>query len=57
MSGANTERYRQTLEAKQIELAPRRRNVDGIAVERATDSMDDVILANERDLALRNGDS
>jgi DnaK suppressor protein len=53
MSRASIEGYRQVLEAKQIELAGSHRNVDGIAVERAADSMDEIILANERDLALR----
>ena len=52
MSKANIDNYRQALEAKQSELAASHRNIDGIAVERVADSMDEVILANERHLAL-----
>jgi DnaK suppressor protein len=52
MSKANVENYRQALEAKQGALAASHRNLDGIAVERVADSMDEVILANERHLAL-----
>lgn len=52
MSMANIERYRQALEAQQAELAAGHRHADAIAVERVADSMDQVILANERDLAL-----
>jgi len=54
MESANLEIYSRVLHAKQTELAGSHRNVDGIAVERTADSMDEVILANERDLALRS---
>ena len=53
MSKASIESHRQALEAKQTELASSRRHVDGIAVERVADSMDEVVLASERELALR----
>ena len=52
MSIANIETYRQALETQQAELAAGHRNADAIAVERVADSIDEVILANERDLAL-----
>ena len=52
MKRADLESYRRTLEAKQTELPVSHRNVDGRAVERVADSMDEAILANERDLAL-----
>jgi len=52
MKRGNLKSYRRTLEGKQIDLAARHRNADAIAVERAADLMDEVILANERDLAL-----
>lgn len=53
MKSANLEIYSRALRAKQTELAGNHRGVDGIAVERTPDSMDEVILANERDMALR----
>jgi DnaK suppressor protein len=53
MNRATTESYRQALEARQTELAAGHRNADAIAVEKVADSMDEVILANEWDLALR----
>jgi DnaK suppressor protein len=53
MSRANIEGYRQALEAQQTELAAGHRYADAIAVERVADSMDEVILASERDLAIR----
>jgi len=53
MNRASVEIYRRALETKRAELGARRRNADGLAVERVPDSMDEVILANERDLALR----
>lgn len=52
MIRTNVESYRRALEATQAELAASHRNVDAIAVERVADSMDEVALANERDLVL-----
>jgi RNA polymerase-binding transcription factor len=43
------EQARRLLVAKRAELA-RHRSADGIAVERTPDSMDELVLANERDL-------
>src|SRR5579863_4291542 len=45
----NCEQARRLLVAKRAELA-RHRSADGIAVERTPDSMDELVLANERDL-------
>lgn len=45
----NYERARRLLVAKRAELV-RHRSADGIAVERTPDSMDQLVLANERDL-------
>jgi DnaK suppressor protein len=52
MIKANLESYRQALETKRSELVASSRNIDGIAVERAADWMDEVTLANDRHLAL-----
>jgi DnaK suppressor protein len=43
------ERFRRELEAKRAELAGPR-DAEGIAIERAADSVDEVLLANEREL-------
>ena len=43
------ERCRRELEAKRAELASSR-NAEGIAIERAADSMDELVLANEREV-------
>jgi DnaK suppressor protein len=45
----NCEQARRLLAAKKAELV-RHRSADGIAVERTPDSMDELVLANERDL-------
>ena len=45
----NCEQARRLLTAKRAELV-RHRSADGIAVERTPDSMDELVLANERDL-------
>jgi len=41
--------FRRELEAKRAELV-HQRDAEGIIIERAADSMDELILANERDL-------
>ncbi len=48
--------YRRALEHKQAELERGLRRLDGIAVERAADEMDEVWLATERDLAVTDLD-
>ena len=45
------ERFRRELEAKRRDLAGRR-DAEGIAIERTPDSMDELVLANERDLTV-----
>lgn len=45
------ENFRRELEAKRAELAGHR-DAEGIAIERAADSMDELVLANERDLVV-----
>jgi DnaK suppressor protein len=52
MNKPDLENYRRALEAKRAELAAGHRHIDSIAVERVADSMDEVILASERHLAL-----
>ncbi len=43
--------FRRELEAKRDDLAGHR-NPEGIAIERTPDSMDELVLANERDLTV-----
>jgi DnaK suppressor protein len=43
--------FRRELEAKRADLAGNR-NPEGIAIERTPDSMDELVLANERDLTV-----
>jgi DnaK suppressor protein len=45
------ERFRKELEAKRADLAGHR-NPEGIAIERTPDSMDELVLANQRDLTV-----
>lgn len=45
------ERFTRELEAKRRDLASRR-DAEGIAIERTPDSMDELVLANERDLTV-----
>jgi DnaK suppressor protein len=52
MSEENIEQLRLALEAKRAELVASRRKVEGIAIERASDSIDQLVCANERDLAV-----
>src|ERR1700693_2712407 len=49
-------KYKQLLETKQTELAGGLRNREGIAIEKTADTMDEVQLAGERELAIRNLD-
>jgi RNA polymerase-binding transcription factor DksA len=52
MMQAQIQEYRRVLEAKATELSSDRHRVDDIEIERDADSMDDVVLANERELAM-----
>jgi len=50
------EKYRNMLEAKQSELSANLRNRGDIAIEKTADAIDEVQLAGERELAIRNLD-
>jgi DnaK suppressor protein len=56
MIKGDVNKYRNVLEAKQVELAQLVRNRDGIAIERRPDVLDEVQHAAERELAIRNLD-
>ena|SRR5579872_6030558 len=45
------EHFRRELEAKRLDLAGHR-DAEGITIQRAADSMDELVLANERDLVV-----
>jgi DnaK suppressor protein len=48
--------FQQALERKECELVQVLRKRDGIAIEKSADQMDEIQLATERDLAIRNVD-
>jgi DnaK suppressor protein len=50
------EKYRKMLEAKQAELSIGLLNREDIAIEKSADALDEVQLAGERELAIRNLD-
>jgi DnaK suppressor protein len=56
MTKAELEKMKSILEAKQAELSGALRNRDEIAIEKAPDALDEVQLAGERELAIRNLD-
>jgi DnaK suppressor protein len=56
MSKTELEKYKATLEAKKAEIAASLRNRDEIAIEKTADAIDEVQLAGERELAIRNLD-
>jgi DnaK suppressor protein len=56
MTRAELNKFRQTLEAKQAELAATLRRRDEIAIEKSADAIDEVQRAAERELAIRNLD-
>lgn len=56
MTKSELEKYRTALEAKQAEISASLRNRDDIAIEKAADAIDEVQLAGERELAIRNLD-
>ena len=56
MNKTELEKYKKILEAKQAELARGLRNRDEIAIEKTPDALDEVQLAGERELAIRNLD-
>jgi len=56
MTKAELDKMKSILEAKQAELSGALRNRDEIAIEKAPDALDEVQLAGERELAIRNLD-
>jgi len=56
MTKSELNKYKNLLETKQGELAGGLRNREGIAIEKTADALDEVQLAGERELAIRNLD-
>ena len=56
MNKTDLQRYKAVLEAKQAELSAGLRNREDIAIEKTPDALDEVQLAGERELAIRNLD-
>jgi len=56
MNRTELDRYKAVLEAKQAELSRGLRNRDEIVIEKTPDALDEVQLAGERELAIRNLD-
>src|SRR5271157_3459247 len=56
MNQTELEKYKRVLAAKQAELSVGLRNREDIAIEKTPDAIDEVQLAGERELAIRNLD-
>lgn len=56
MNQTEFDKYKKILEAKQAELSGGLRNRDEIVIEKTPDALDEVQLAGERELAIRNLD-
>jgi len=56
MNRTEVNKYKAILEAKQEELSAGLRNREDIAIEKTPDAIDEVQLAGERELAIRNLD-
>ena len=56
MNQTEFEKYKRMLEVKQAELSGGLRNRDEIVIEKTPDALDEVQLAGERELAIRNLD-
>lgn len=56
MTKTELNKYKTILENRQAELAQVLRNREGIAIEKTPDALDEVQLAGERELAIRNLD-
>src|SRR5262244_1216992 len=56
MTQTELNKYRAILEARQAELSAGLRNREDIAIEKTPDALDEVQLAGERELAIRNLD-
>jgi DnaK suppressor protein len=56
MTKGELEKYKATLEDKKAEIADALKNREDIAIEKTADAIDEVQLAGERELAIRNLD-
>ncbi|MGH9721458.1 MAG: TraR/DksA family transcriptional regulator [Bryobacteraceae bacterium] len=56
MTKTELNKYKALLEARQADLASGLRNREGITIEKTADALDEVQLAGERELAIRNLD-
>lgn len=56
MNRTDTEKYKAMLEARRAELSAGLRKREDIAIEKTPDALDEVQLAGERELAIRNLD-
>jgi DnaK suppressor protein len=56
MNQTDLNKYKAMLEARQAELSAGLRNREDIAIEKTPDALDEVQLAGERELAIRNLD-
>jgi len=56
MNKTELEKYKAVLEARMAELSRGLRNREDIAIEKTPDALDEVQLAGERELAIRNLD-
>ena len=56
MTKSELEKYRTALEEKKAEIADALKNREDIAIEKTADAIDEVQLAGERELAIRNLD-
>src|SRR5947208_17101595 len=56
MTKAELEKFKTILEARRAELGGALRNREDIAIEKTPDALDEVQLAGERELAIRNLD-
>ena len=54
MNQTELNKYKAMLEAKKAELSAGLRNREDIAIEKTPDAIDEVQLAGERELAIRN---
>lgn len=56
MTQAAITRYQELLEAKELELVEALKHREAIAIQQTADTLDEVVLAGERELAVRNLD-
>ena len=56
MTKTEMNKYQRMLDRKKADLVKGSRNLEGIAIEKTADALDEVQLAGERELAIRNLD-